>query len=62
MHRVNRRIPMRIRLTNAFSKKVDNLTAAVSLFFMYYNFGRVHQSLGKHLRPRLDVRGDRRIA
>jgi len=33
------------RLTNAFSKKVENLTAAVSLHFMYYNFVRVHQSL-----------------
>jgi IS1 family transposase len=34
------------RLTNAFSKKVENLTAAVSLHFAYYNFCRVHQSLG----------------
>ena len=33
------------RLTNAFSKKVENLSAAVALHFMYYNFGRVHQSL-----------------
>ncbi|MCA1693047.1 MAG: hypothetical protein LC733_12945, partial [Actinobacteria bacterium] len=33
------------RLTNAFSKKVENLTAAVSLHFMHYNFCRVHQSL-----------------
>jgi len=33
------------RLTNAFSKKVENLTAAVSLHFMYYNFARPHQSL-----------------
>ena len=33
------------RLTNAFSKKVENLTAAVSLHFMYYNFVRVHSSL-----------------
>lgn len=34
------------RLTNAFSKKVENLTAAVSLHFMHYNFCRVHKSLG----------------
>jgi IS1 family transposase len=34
------------RLTNAFSKKVENHTAAVALFFMYYNFGRKHQTLG----------------
>jgi hypothetical protein len=28
------------RLTNAFSKKLESLTAAVSLHFMYYNFAR----------------------
>lgn len=33
------------RLTNAFSKKVENHAHAVSLHFMYYNFGRVHKSL-----------------
>jgi IS1 family transposase len=33
------------RLTNGFSKKVENLAAAVSLYAMYYNFGRVHQTL-----------------
>lgn len=33
------------RLTNAFSKKAENLAAAVSLHFMYYNFARVHQTL-----------------
>lgn len=33
------------RLTNAFSKKVENHTAAVALHFMYYNFCRVHQTL-----------------
>jgi hypothetical protein len=33
------------RLTNGFSKKVDNLAYAVSLHFMYYNFVRIHQSL-----------------
>lgn len=33
------------RLTNAFSKKVENLEAAVALHFMWYNFGRVHQAL-----------------
>jgi IS1 family transposase len=35
------------RLTNAFSKKIENLAAAVSLHFMHYNFCRVHQSLNK---------------
>jgi len=33
------------RLTNAFSKKVENIAYAVSLHFMYYNFCRVHQTL-----------------
>jgi len=33
------------RLTNAFSKKIENLAAAVSLHFAHYNFCRVHQSL-----------------
>ena len=33
------------RLTNAFSKKLENHIAAVSLHFMYYNFVRVHQTL-----------------
>jgi IS1 family transposase len=33
------------RLTNGFSKKVENHAHAVSLHFFWYNFGRVHQSL-----------------
>lgn len=33
------------RLTNAFSKKLENHAAMVALYFMYYNFGRVHQTL-----------------
>lgn len=33
------------RLTNAVSKKVENLAAAVSLHFAYYNYCRVHASL-----------------
>lgn len=33
------------RLTNAFSKKVENHAYAIALHFMYYNFARVHQSL-----------------
>ena len=33
------------RLTNGFSKKVENLAAAVSLHFMYYNFARTHKTL-----------------
>src|ERR1043166_546772 len=33
------------RLTNAFSKKVENHAYAVALHAMYYNFVRVHQTL-----------------
>lgn len=33
------------RLTNAFSKKIENLAYAVALHFMYYNFCRIHQTL-----------------
>jgi IS1 family transposase len=33
------------RLTNAFSKKVENHCYMVALHFMWYNFGRVHQTL-----------------
>jgi hypothetical protein len=42
------RVSMRrfTRLTNGFSKKVENLAAAVSLHFFHYNFCRVHKTLG----------------
>ena|SRR5438105_3634974 len=33
------------RLTNAFSKKLDNLRHNVALHFMHYNFCRIHQTL-----------------
>ena len=33
------------RLTNGFSKNVDNLSHAVALHFMYYNFCRIHKTL-----------------
>jgi hypothetical protein len=33
------------RLTNAFSKKIQNQAAAVALHFMHYNFCWVHQTL-----------------
>ncbi len=33
------------RLTNAFSKKLANLKAALALHFAYYNFCRIHATL-----------------
>jgi hypothetical protein len=33
------------RLTNGFSKKLDNLKAAVSQHFAHYDFVRLHRSL-----------------
>jgi IS1 family transposase len=39
------------RLTNAFSKKVDNLAAAVSLHYLYYNFAKPHGTLSKGRYP-----------
>jgi hypothetical protein len=33
------------RLTNAFSKKLENHGHAIALYFMHYNFCRVHKKL-----------------
>ena len=33
------------RLTNGFSKKVENHAHVFALYFMYYNFCRIHQTL-----------------
>src|SRR5207245_10314941 len=33
------------RLTNAFSKKIDNHAHMVAIHFMHYNFARVHKTL-----------------
>ena len=34
-----------MRLTNAFSKKIENHAHSVALHFTYYNFCRIHQTL-----------------
>ena len=33
------------RLTNGFSKKIENHIAAVSIHFIHYNFARIHTTL-----------------
>ena len=33
------------RMTNAFSKKIENHIASISLHFMYYNYVKTHRSL-----------------
>jgi hypothetical protein len=33
------------RLTNGFSKKIENHVTAISLHFMYYHFVRIHQTV-----------------
>ena len=43
------------RLTNAFSKKLDNLKAAVRLYVAFYNFCRVHQTL--RVTPAMETQG-----
>jgi hypothetical protein len=33
------------RLTNAFSKKAENHAHMMAIYFMHYNFVRIHQTL-----------------
>ena len=46
-HNLTMRMGMRrfTRLTNAFSKKLENHRHMIALYFMYYNFCRMHQTL-----------------
>jgi len=41
------------RLTHAFSKMLETHAAMVALYFMFYNFGRVHQAL--RVTPAMEV-------
>ena len=49
VERMNLNIRMGVRrftrLTNAFSKKIENHIHALSIYFAYYNFCRIHQTL-----------------
>lgn len=42
------------RLTNAFSKKLENHKAAIALHFAYYNFCKIHSSL--RVTPAMEAR------
>lgn len=46
-HNLTMRMGMRrfTRLTNGFSKKIENHIAMVAIHAVYYNFGRIHKTL-----------------
>ena len=46
-HNLSMRMGMRrfTRLTNAFSKRIEKHWAMLSLYFLYYNFCRIHKTL-----------------
>ncbi|MBM4161019.1 MAG: IS1 family transposase [Ignavibacteria bacterium] len=47
------------RLTNAFSKRLESLRAALAVHFFFYNFMRVHQSL--RVTPAMEAKLTRRV-
>jgi len=47
------------RLTNGFSKKIENHAYAVSLHFMYYNFCRIHKTL--RVTPAMEAKVSNRL-
>lgn len=49
------------RKTNAFSKKIENHKAALSLYFYYYNFIRKHRSLKTTPANKMGVCGEKKL-
>lgn len=47
------------RLTNAFSKKIENHRHAIALHFVYYNFCKVHKTL--RVTPAMEAKLTKRV-
>lgn len=46
------------RLTNVFSKKLENLKASLALYFAHYNFMRIHNTLRMTLAMQAGIAND----